>query len=74
MWGDKEAALRCGESSTAGGFPSAGDWRTRREVPSFVASGIDKEAEEEMTNAPYSIPISMTVKLGCNFFEGEKHD
>ncbi len=33
-------AVRCGESSTAGGFPSAGDWRTRREVSSVVATAV----------------------------------
>ncbi|MEH2298179.1 hypothetical protein [Nostoc sp.] len=32
--------VRCGESSAVGGFPAVGDWRTRREVPSVVATGV----------------------------------
>ncbi|MBD2215283.1 hypothetical protein H6G27_36440 [Nostoc linckia FACHB-104] len=33
-------AVRCGETSAAGGFPSAGDWRTRRGVPRVVATAV----------------------------------
>ncbi|MBH8553641.1 hypothetical protein I8751_14925 [Nostocaceae cyanobacterium CENA357] len=29
-WGDSAVVRQHGESSAAGGFPSAGNWRTRR--------------------------------------------
>ncbi|NDJ22268.1 hypothetical protein GS682_11620 [Nostoc sp. B(2019)] len=41
--------MRCGETSAAGGFPSAGDWRTRREVPSVVATGVKVAFERRET-------------------------
>jgi hypothetical protein len=32
--------VRCGESSAVGGFPAVGDWFSRWEVPSVVATGV----------------------------------
>ncbi len=40
-----ETSPRLGESSAEGGFPSAGDWRTRRAVP--VTMGDWRTRREE---------------------------
>ncbi|MCC5638387.1 hypothetical protein LC593_21620 [Nostoc sp. CHAB 5844] len=42
--------LRCGETSAEGGFPSVGNWRTRREVPSVVASGVAEPPTQLFAN------------------------
>ncbi len=46
----KAKPARCGESSAEGGFPSAGDWRTRRGVSPVVATGAQRREEDVYLN------------------------